>query len=119
MTTLMPEKPGHWTEAVLLAFPDASLSQEPDQPLSVTLVLEDDLEVEFAPVPFDPEEHLAAVLQEYDSWGTLQDETVLYEAHDIETLLGEMVPWVETYLGASLAIETLVAEFGVTEEPTP
>jgi hypothetical protein len=122
MTTLMPQRPGHWTEAVLLAFPDAALTNDAPVPgvLHVTLPLADDLEIEFREDPFalpDALEVFSANLQEYDADHHLIAEEPLYEAPDVESLLEETQPWVERYRADMAALDALetVPEYWVRE----
>lgn len=109
MNTLQPQSPGHWTEAVLLAFPDAVLTNDYPEAgvLHVTLILETDLEIEFKRDEFrleDAPESFTATLMEYapteeDSTDLhLDHQVALYESTDIDILCESTRDWVEHYL---------------------
>src|SRR5687768_14941934 len=93
-TTLMPQKPGHWTEYVLLALPDAVLSNDEPGVPAVTLTLEPDLEVEFREVVGE-KGIIAAVLQEIDKDHSIASETVLYE-----DMIGKLLEWIMDWFDA-------------------
>lgn len=121
MTTLIPEAPGHWTEAVLLAFPDAAITN--DYPhagvLHVTLSLAEDWEIEFRRDEFtlpDAPQSYSANLQSFDKDHHLQDEELLYEASDVDVVCEETRHWVERYYDMQAGVEALVAPYGTTKD---
>ena len=119
MSLLIPQSPGHWTEVVLMAFPEAQLTNDAPVPgiLHVTLVLAPDLEIEFRRDEFTLDPDLAvfsANLLEYNEVRGLESEAVLVESSDLELLLEHVREWVDGYyrMMVSLAATETLDDLG-------
>jgi hypothetical protein len=108
-TTLMPEAPGTWIEAIHLAFPDAMLEQE-DGLATLILPLDDRMEIEFN----RGDDALGDIwytawMKEYAPDHGLDRETPLAEETYVDDLIKVMLVWLEDYFEMSTQLEALIS----------
>lgn len=102
MSTLQPEKPGDWTEAVLLAFTGSWVASEQYSGRPMVIVPVDvDMKIFFRENLTRPEPSYIAVL--HDIYRSVVN-TTLCDSTDIDILVAEVRDLLERYLEATVAL---------------